>query len=304
MFAAPPTIETTVFARLPDHLRMKDAGSEFISEHPGHVPSHSILEGPSFDQDGTLFCVDIAFGRIFTVSPDGEFEVFANYDGWPTGLKIHRDGRIFVADFKRGIVVINRETRKEIPFLERYHLEHLRAPNDLVFASNGDLFFTDQGLTGLQDATGRVFRVRADGRTEVLLDNVPSPNGIALDPSEEILYVAATRANAIWRAPLLKDGTTAKVGTFIQMSGGSGPDGIATDENGNLAVAHVGLGVVWLFSRRGEPLFRIDSCKGAHTTNVAYGGADRRSLFITELDFAAILRAELPTPGLKLFSGV
>ena len=75
-------------------------------------------------------------------------------------------------------------------------------------------------------------------------------------------------------------------------------------EDGNLAVAHVGFGVVWLFSRRGEPLFRIDSCEGAHTSNVAYGGPDRRSLFITESDSATILRAELPIAGLRSFSGV
>ena len=122
------------------------------------MPSHSLLEGPSFDRTGTLYCVDIPFGRIFTVSPSGQFDVFTRYDGWPNGLKIHRDGRIFVADYKRGIVVIDRDSRNAQPFLERYHLEHLKAPNDLVFANNGDMYFTDQGLTGLQDPTGRLFR--------------------------------------------------------------------------------------------------------------------------------------------------
>ena len=70
---------------------------------------------------------------------------------------------------------------------------------------------------------------------------------------------------------------------FIQLSGGlSGPDGMAMDEQGNLAVVHAGFGTVWHFSPQGEPLARIRSCAGIRTTNIAYGGPDRRTLYITE----------------------
>jgi len=65
-----------------------------------------------------------------------------------------------------------------------------------------------------------------------------------------------TRANQIWRLPLHPDGTTSKVGAFITLSGGGGPDGMAIDEDGGLAVAHVGLGSVWLFNHLGEPQHR------------------------------------------------
>jgi gluconolactonase len=172
-----------------------------------------------------------------------------------------------------------------------------------VFASNGDLYFTDQGLTGLHDPTGRVFRVRASGEIDCLLDNVPSPNGLVLDPSESVLYLAVTRANAIWRVPLMRDGTVAKVGTYIQLSGGGGPDGLAIDEKGNLAVAHIGLGAVWLFSAVGEPMLRIQSSDGRATTNMAYGGPDRKTLFITESETGTILTAPMPTPGRQMFGG-
>jgi gluconolactonase len=200
--------------------------------------------------------------------------------------------------------VLDAESGKVEPFLTRVRLERLKAVNDLVFASNGDLYFTDQGLTGWHDPTGRVFRVRADGRVDCLLDNVPSPNGLVLDPSETVLYVAVTRANAVWRVPLMADGSVAKVGTFIQLSGGGGPDGIAIDEEGNLAVAHIIVGAVWLFSSRGEPLYRIQSSEGHHTTNMAYGGPNRRKLFITESETGSILVADLPVPGRRMFSGV
>lgn len=302
MYAVPPAVEADIFATLPDEFRVIGRRSSFVDNHPGHVPTHSVLEGPSFDLEGNLYCVDIIWGRIFRIDTHGNFELFAEYDGWPNGLRVHRDGRLFVADFKRGIMVIDPETRRVEPFLERYRLEHLKAPNDLVFASNGDLYFTDQGLTGLQDPTGRLFRVRADGHVDCLVDTIASPNGLVLSPDEETVYVAATRQNAILRVPLLRDGGAAKVGIFIQMSGGGGPDGIAIDEQGGLAVAHVGMGAVWLFNPKGEPTLRINSLCGPMTTNIAYGGHDRKTLFITESHSASILSVKVPVAGRQMFS--
>ena len=82
----------------------------------------------------------------------------------------------------------------------------------------------------------------------------------------------------------------------------AGPDGLAVDEEGNLAVAHAGLGVVWLFSRLGEPIYRIQSSEGLYTTNLAYGGPEGKHVFITESDSGTILRAELQVPGRAMFS--
>jgi len=302
LFQPPPTVATQVFARLPDALRKRGADTEWHRGQPGTHPAHSLLEGPAFDRDGTLWCVDIPYGRIFRVSPQGEFSTAVEYRGEPNGLAIHRDGRIFIADYANGIMVLDPATGEVTPFVTRVRLERLKAVNDLVFASNGDLYFTDQGLSGLHDPTGRVFRVRADGRIDCLLDNIPSPNGIALDPSETTLYVAVTRANAVWRVPLMPDGGVAKVGNFIQLSGGGGPDGLAVDSAGNIAVAHIGLGIVWLFSPRGIPIARVESSVGFHTTNMAYGGAQGRTLFITESESGSLLQAEMPAPGLTLFS--
>ena len=94
-----------------------------------------------------------------------------------------------------------------------------------------------------------------------------------------------------------------KVGIFVQLSGGySGPDGMALDSAGNLAVCHAGNGCVWIFSPRGEPLYRVNSCEGLTTTNCAYGGLDGTSLFITESDSNTILRAEMPDAGKTMYS--
>jgi gluconolactonase len=186
------------------------------------------------------------------------------------------------------------------PFLDRPHGERFKGLNDLIFAKNGDLYFTDQGESGLHDPT-RLYRLRADGRLELLLDNVPSPNGL-VRANEEILYLAVTRNNALWRVPLLPDGNLGRVGIFIQLSGGMGPDGMAMDADGNLAVCHVGMGSIWLFSRLGRPLAELQSCAGMGPTNAAYGGPERKTLYITESETGTILSAQLDVPGKELYS--
>jgi gluconolactonase len=302
LFQPPARIESKVFARLPEHLRVKNRRSGWAFGK-GRDDLHSFLEGPSFDRAGNLYVVDIPYGRILRISPQAEWTVVCEYDGWPNGLKIHRDGRIFIADHRRGVLALDPASGKITPVLEHVRREGFKGTNDLVFAANGDLYFTDQGQTGLQDPSGRVFRLRSDGKVDCLIDNVPSPNGLVLSRDEKTLFVAVTRANQIWRLPLHPDGTTSKVGVFIALSGGlAGPDGLALDDAGGLAIAHCGLGAVWLFNHLGEPLHRIVSCEGLSTTNLAFGGPGGRTLFITESDTGTILQAEVPVSGRPMYS--
>ncbi|HZB91953.1 MAG TPA: SMP-30/gluconolactonase/LRE family protein [Stellaceae bacterium] len=302
MFAAPPVLETTIFARVPESLSNAHRRSPWVDALQGGAPTGSFLEGPSFDRDGTLWVTDIPWGRLFKVAPDGTMTLAFEYDGEPNGLKFHRDGRAFITDHKHGIMVFDPRRGTIAPLIERGRFERFKGVNDLVFAANGDLYFTDQGMTGLHDPSGRLWRFSAAGELHCLLDKVPSPNGLALNKAETILYLCVTRNNAVWRVPLAKDGGVGRVGIFIQMSGGTGPDGMAMDEADNLAVCHVGLGTVWLFSALGEPLYRIKSCAGLATTNCAYGGRERKSLFITESATGSVLRAELPVAGRPMYS--
>lgn len=205
------------------------------------------------DREGRLWCVDIPNGRILRLDQNGQFEVIIQYDGWPNGLAIHRDGRIFVADYKLGLLVLDPASRSLNPLLQRWKMEHFKGINDLTFALNGDLYFTDQGASGWQKPDGRLFRLRTNGQVDCVLDGIPSPNGLVVTPDGSTVFLAVTRANAIWRVPLLRDGSASKVGTFIQLSGGVGPDGLALDEQGQIAIAHVGLGCAWLFDRYGNP---------------------------------------------------
>ncbi|MDB5851654.1 MAG: SMP-30/gluconolactonase/LRE family protein [Rhodoferax sp.] len=302
MFAPPVRIQAEVFARLPEEFMVRGRKSTWVDTQLHGAATPVFLEGPSFDLDGNLWVVDIPYGRIFKIDPQGRFTLMAEYDGEPNGLKFHPDGRAFIADYRRGIMVLDPANGKVEPYLERARLESFKGCNDLFFASNGDLYFTDQGQTGLQDASGRLFRLRGSGQLDCVLAGIPSPNGLVLNLDETAVLLAVTRDNAIWRVPMMADGTATKVGVYIQMSGGGGPDGIALDHTGGLAVCHVGFGATWVFSARGEPLYRIDSPVGLYTTNCAYGGADGRTLYTVESRSGTVLTATLPEAGRPMYS--
>ncbi len=303
MFASPPVIVAECFARLPDHLRREGQRSAWLARHLRGANRHSLLEGPSFDAAGRLYLVDVPFGRVLRVTPEGEFSVVAEYDGQPNGLKIHRDGRIFIADHIRGMMLLDADAGRVTPLVEQAPDGPFKGVNDLFFASNGDLYFTDQGQTGQQDPSGRVFCLDAAGALHLVMDGIPSPNGLVMNRDESCLYVAVTRDNAIWRLPRLLDGSVSKVGAFIRMSGGVGPDGIALDSADGLAVAHIGMGAVWVFNSVGEPMLRINMPEGRSPTNLAYGGPDGRTLFITEAESGCVMMARVEVPGKPMFGG-
>jgi gluconolactonase len=302
MFAPPQLVNAEVFAELPQKFRSRPASAERMASGRSLPVAGCFLEGPSFDRDGNLYCTDIPFGRIFRVSPGGEFELVAEYDGEPNGLKIHRDGRIFIADYKNGLMLLDAKRGTVETIVSRYKAERFKGINDLFFASNGDLYFTDQGQTGLQDPSGRVYRLRANGHLELLIDCVPSPNGLVLNGKEDALLLAVTRGNAVWRLPLLSDGTVSRTGIFIQLSGGRGPDGMAINEEDGLTVAHPDMGAVWIFNRRGEPQYRVQSPRSDVVTNVAYGGPDRKTLYIVDSEAGCVHTARLPVAGRPMYS--
>ena len=183
----------------------------------------------------------------------------------------------------QGILSFNTETGKIGPHLTRKNLERFKGPNDLIVDSKGNLYFTDQGQTGMTDPTGRVYRLSPDGRLDTLLDNGPSPNGLVLSRDERFLYVAMTRANQVWRLPLHADGTTSKAGVFFQSFGNSGPDGLCLDEEGNLFICHPSLGSVFVVDTHGVPKARIVSgSEGINFTNCCFGGPEHKTLYITD----------------------
>ena len=316
-FSPPRVIEARVLTRLPDSFRKKRRTEWGDANKPGHEID-SFLEGPSFDRAGNLHVTDIPYGRIFRISPALEWTLAAEYDGWPNGIAIHRDGSLWITDYRRGILrmelssrasgrtepapaVLKPGGRDPIPILGHRNSESFKGVNDLTFDFDGNCYFTDQGQTGLHDASGRVYRLRANARLDLLIGGIPSPNGVALDTTGKAIFVAVTRANQVWRGPLLPDGSVTKVGAFRTFFGTSGPDGMAVDVDNRIVVAHASLGGAFVLDACGAVTHFVKSPAGSTVTNVAYRPGTAK-LVMTESETGTILEADLPSPGAPLFS--
>ena len=312
-FSPPQVIQARVLTRLPQEFRSLQRTAWADANKPGQEVD-SFLEGPTFDREGNLYVVDIPFGRIFRISPRLEWTLVTQYDGWPTGLALHRDGTLWIADYRRGLLRLESghlagrgrpgaggDAVSPTPLLAHRNSESFKGLNDLTFDAAGNCYFTDQGQTGLHDPSGRVYRLRPGGQLDCVLANVPSPNGVALDATQKVLFVAVTRANAVWRGPLLPDGTLSKVGALRTFFGTSGPDGMAVDRDNRLVVAHASLGGAFVMDARGEVTHFVKSGAGSAVTNVAYRPGTSQ-LVMTESETGSILEAELPASGAALFS--
>jgi gluconolactonase len=314
----PQVIEARVLTRLPDSFRKKRRTAWCDANKPGHEID-SFLEGPSFDRAGNLFVTDIPYGRIFRISPALEWTLVAEYDGWPNGIAIHKDESLWISDYRRGLLRVDLSSRADaspaardpIIILGHRNSESFKGLNDLTFDMAGNCYFTDQGQTGLHDPSGRVYRFspsplgegrgEGSGRLEVLVSGIPSPNGIALDTSGKFLFVAVTRANQVWRGPLLGDGSVSKIGAFRTFFGTSGPDGMAVDVDDRIVVAHASLGGAFVCNAKGEVTHFVKSPAGSTVTNVAYRPGTA-TLVMTESESGAILEADLPASGAALYS--
>jgi gluconolactonase len=297
----PPTVRPLeLFSSMPDKYRQTGVRSLWADVNQGGRLADSFLEGPVFDAQGHLYVTDIPFGRVLRIDPQGEWDLVAQWDGEPNGMKFLNAKQLLVTDYKNGLVVLDIDSGQVRPYLERRNSERFKGVNDLVFDSKGNLYFTDQGQTGLHDPTGRVYRLAPDGRLDMLLSNVPSPNGIVLSNDERFLFVAATRGNCVWRMPLLADGSVSKAGQFFTSYGPSGPDGLAMDEGGRLLVANPGLARIWVLNRLAEPELVLTGEPGASITNLAFGGSDRRTLYCTDSTHGQILRSSMDVAGSAL----
>ncbi|MDR6535275.1 SMP-30/gluconolactonase/LRE family protein [Variovorax soli] len=296
----PPTVrELTLFSAMPDAFR-RPQRSAWADANRGGAATDSFLEGPVFDGAGNLYVSDIPWGRVFRIDPQGAWTLVAEYDGEPNGMKFLDATTLLITDYKNGLMRLDVASGLVSPYLERRNSERFKGLNDLIFDAQGNLYFTDQGQSGLHDPTGRLFRLRPSGQLDLLLNNVPSPNGVALSPDGKVLYLAVTRGNCVWRVPLLPDGSVSKVSQFFTSYGPSGPDGLAVDEDGRLLVANPGLGYVWVLNARAEPVEVLRGAAGASITNLAFGNSGRRTLYVTDSTRGRVLCVEMKVRGLPL----
>jgi gluconolactonase len=218
----------------------------------------------------------------------------APYGGEPgsNGLALDRDGNLTLCE--HGDRRMSRMTWDggKRTLVDNYQGKRLNSPNDQVWHSSGDLYFTDPpyGLPRRWDDRRReldfcgVYRLSPDGELTLLTKEMTRPNGIALSPDEKTLYVAQSDSEAaIWKAfPLNDDGTLGTGRVLLDVTDKVRqhkglPDGMAVDAAGNLFAT--GPGGVWVLSPEGKPLGRIDTKEA--TANCCFGGPNGSTLYIT-----------------------
>jgi gluconolactonase len=264
-------------------------------------------EGPSFDQAGNLYVTDSEQEAIHRVLPDGDVSIFVRSDGGPNGSAFHRNGDVYAAE-PSGKRVVRVSPASELEVVaDEWDGEPLLGPNDITFDRQGRAYFSDPGESNLKNPIGRVFRIDPAGKVHLLAEKMAFPNGLAVAPDGRNLVVAETYSEKLHWLSLDDDGNVTAREEFAYVGTGHedeiGPDGMAFDEAGYLHVAIFGGGVVAVVSPAGEVVEHIPA-GGLRPTNVAFGGEDNSSLYITETESKAVTVVRAPRPGLRLFGSM
>jgi len=277
------------------------------------------VEGPVWDRKGGhLLFSDIPNNSVFKwkegegatlfLRPSGYTgeEPFAGREPGSNGLTFDPQGRLVLCEHgDRRISRLEADGRKTT-LVDRYQGKRLNSPNDVVFKSNGDMYFTDPpfGLPGSFDDPNKeldfqgVYRLSADGTLTLLTKELKAPNGIAFSPDEKTLYVSDS-GNRVWMAfDVQNDGTIANGRVLLDAQGLGDdkpgvPDGLKVDRKGNLFGGAPG--GLYVIAPDGTLLGKLDL--GVPTGNCAWG-EDGSTLFITSN--TAIYRIRLNTKGAGL----
>jgi gluconolactonase len=289
-------------------------------------------EGPVWINDGYLLFAEIPSNSIRKWSPRQGVSIFLQPSGYKgtapyngpesgsNGMTLDRDGRLTVAGHAQRDVwrLESMDPHGQITVLaDSYRGKRLNSPNDLVYSKDGSLYFTDppyglrsqsdedtdkqlrfNGVYRIPDATDRTPGSPPDNaKLQLLISDLPRPNGIAFSPDYKTLYVTNSEPKKLWmRYKVRSDGTVAD-GTIIYDATSDkrvgGPDGIKVDVNGNLY--GTGPGGIWIFSPAGKHIGTI--ALPGRAGNLAWGDQDAKSLYITAAD--TLYKVRVNIPGLR-----
>lgn len=238
-------------------------------------------EGPAVDSRGNLYAVNFgAMGTIGVVDKHKQAKLFVTLPAGMTanGLRFDRKGQLYAADYTgHNVLKIDPKTKAVSVFA---HSDQMSQPNDIAIAKSGMLYASDPNW---KESTGRLWRIDSQGQVTLLEDNMGTTNGVEVSHDEKYLYVNESVQRKVWQYDL--DPTTGNVSNkrlLIEFAD-FGLDGMRCDSEGNLYIARYGAGVVAVVSMQGKLLKEI-KLKGQKPTNVAFGGKDGKTLFVTMQD--------------------
>ncbi len=257
------------------------------------------IEGPACDADGNLYAVN--FERQHTigkVTPNREASVFVEL---PTGsigngIRFNSEGFMFIADYtNHNVLKVDMETRE---ISVHAHEPTMNQPNDLAIGANDVIYASDPNWG---ESIGQIWRVGTDGQVALLEADMGTTNGIEVSPDEKVLYVNESAQRNVWAYDLSPQGEVSNKRLLIQFPD-FGMDGMRCDVEGNLYITRHGKGTVAKLSPEGEVLLEVE-LKGKHCTNIAFGGSDGCTCYVTIADRGnvEVFRAGLPGRSWQLF---
>lgn len=287
-------------------------------------------EGPVAMADGSVIVTEIAAGRLTRITPGGAKETVVETGGWPNGLAVGPDGAFYVCDNggrfgyveRDGLLIpeeltpdrhvggsiqrIDPATRRVETLYDSCDGERLLAPNDLVFERSGAFWFTDNGTARAQGrGWGGLYWAKADGSKVVRARHrLHTPNGVGLSPDERTVYMADTMIGRLWAFDVTGEGRVAAgewgaPGRVVAtLPGYQLLDSLAVEADGRVAVATILNGGITVFTPEGETEHL--AVPDLVTTNIAFGGEDMRTAWITASSTGRLYKARWPRPGLRL----
>jgi sugar lactone lactonase YvrE len=256
------------------------------------------IEGPAVDAKGNLYVVN--FGKPGTIGklPVGasQSELFAVLPEGSIGnaIRFDRDGRMYVADYKKHNIFLVSPDGKQVETY--FHSDDFNQPNDLTVAADGTIYASDPRW---KKHDGQIWRIAksADGNVvgeKMTADRkMSTTNGIDLSPDGKTLYVGESDTREIWSYRI--DGTRLLSPRLVTRFADFDIDGLRTDISGNLYVARILKGTIAVLSPTGK-LQREIGLKAKEPTNLAFGGNDGKTVFVTQRQggFVESFRAERP----------
>jgi len=286
-------------------------------------------EGPIVLSDGDVLVVEIERQTLTRVRPDGTIHVVAALGGGPNGAAIGPDGKVYIcnnggfswnhvegllipghqaADYRRGSIQrVDLDTATVETLYDACDGEQLHGPNDIVFDCHGGFWFTDHGKSRHDGRTwGAIYYARADGsRIDRVRAEQQSPNGIGLSPDQDVVYVADTQTQRLWAidldgpgqaktppAPWLPGRLIATLPGFQLL------DSLKVEADGRVCVGTLVNGGVTIFSLDGST--EHVPFPDIAITNLAFGGADGRDVWLTASSTGRLYKMRWPRPGLPL----
>lgn len=290
-------------------------------------------EGPIAMRDGSVLLVEIGRATLTRISAQGDIDIVAHLGGGPNGAAIGPDGAVYICnnggmtfargtdgtmfahgvpqDYKGGSIQrVDLETGASTTLYEACGGQRLRGPNDLVFDGAGGFWFTDMGkATDKTIDKGALYYALPDGSSITRID-VPliTPNGVGLSVDEKNLWVAETLTSRLWSIELSGPGRLARPVSMLTPPHVLGPlpglqmfDSLALEADGRVCVATPLKGAITIFATDGT--FEQIELPDLIPTNIAFGGADGRTAWITAGGTGRLLRAEWPRAGAPLAFG-